>query len=96
MASRLSSSNFRDETNRENGAQHAYPIARQAVRGGTAKGVHLLREDIEPYADDLDAQLCALMGVSTLFCAKASSITGRAGSSMSEPDALAAVDEAAA
>jgi 4-oxalomesaconate tautomerase len=31
-------------------------------RGGTSKGVYLLREDLEPYGDDLDAVLSALMG----------------------------------
>jgi len=31
-------------------------------RGGTSKGAYLLREDLEPYADDLDALLSALMG----------------------------------
>jgi 4-oxalomesaconate tautomerase len=31
-------------------------------RGGTSKGVYLLRDDLTPYADSLDAVLSALMG----------------------------------
>jgi 4-oxalomesaconate tautomerase len=31
-------------------------------RGGTSKGVYLLGEDVEPYANNLDAMLSALMG----------------------------------
>jgi 2-methylaconitate cis-trans-isomerase PrpF len=40
------------------------PISLRAMqfRGGTSKGVYLLREDLEPYAGDLDAVLSALMG----------------------------------
>ena len=38
------------------------PLRAMQFRGGTSKGVYLLREDLEPYGDDLDAVLSALMG----------------------------------
>src|SRR5882724_7722544 len=38
------------------------PLRAMHFRGGTSKGVYLLREDVEPYAGDLDAMLSALMG----------------------------------
>ncbi|WP_123024072.1 PrpF domain-containing protein [Mycolicibacterium stellerae] len=38
------------------------PLRAMQFRGGTSKGVYLLREDLEPYGDDVDAVLSALMG----------------------------------
>lgn len=38
------------------------PLRAMQFRGGTSKGVYLLREDLERYGDDLDAVLSALMG----------------------------------
>jgi 4-oxalomesaconate tautomerase len=44
--------------------EHEMLISLRAMqfRGGTSKGVYLLREDLEPDAGDLDAVLSALMG----------------------------------
>ncbi len=38
------------------------PLRAMQIRGGTSKGVYLLREDLEPYGDNLDAVLSAVMG----------------------------------
>ncbi len=38
------------------------PLRAMQIRGGTSKGVYLLRDDLAPYGDNLDAVLSALMG----------------------------------
>lgn len=38
------------------------PLRAMQFRGGTSKGIYLLRADLEPYGDDLDSVLSALMG----------------------------------
>lgn len=38
------------------------PLRAMQFRGGTSKGVYLLREDLERYGDDINAVLSALMG----------------------------------
>src|SRR5206468_13107565 len=56
------SRNCRGATTRENGSEMLIPLRAMQFRGGTSKGVYLLRQDVEPYAGDLDAVLSALMG----------------------------------